>query len=175
MSQLSQDVFSQFYDGLVSKFGSTSNPVVKAAYEDGAIRANFTDADWIGAVGLCIQQDAFFPTIDRLVELALGDRLQDQAQEDWRLAYYVIAGGDLTSTLKRISVPGRMALESLGRPQDLGQQSEDYVKNQIRDKFFKAYRTYALRQGLASAAQINDLSLGEVERGGFRRLFDEPK
>jgi hypothetical protein len=168
---LSQEIFSKFFDGLVTKFKATPNAVIKAAYQGGAINAHFTDDDWIRAVNLCIQRDSFFPTIDRLVELALGDRLQDQAQEDWRWAYYVISGGDIVTALKKITVSGRMALESLGRPQDLGQQSEDYVKTTIRDKFFRAYHTYALRNGLGTSQQSIAIE-GDSQREGLRRLFD---
>jgi hypothetical protein len=170
---LSEEIFSMFFDGLVTKFKATPNAVIKAAYYSGAIAAHFADDDWIKAVNACIQQDFFFPTLDRLVELALGDRLQDQAQEDWRLAYYVISGGDIVQTLKKITVPGRMALESLGRPQDLGQQPEDYVKSTVRDKFFRAYRTYALRNGLA-ALDSNIAIESDPQRKGLRRLFDAP-
>jgi hypothetical protein len=168
---LSQEIFSKFFDGLVTKFKATPNAVIKAAYESGAIAAHFTDEDWIKAVNACIQRDAFFPTLDRLVELALGDRLQDQAQEDWRWAYYVLSGGDIVTALQRISAPGRLAMESLGRPQDLGQQSEDYVKTTIRDKFFRAYHTYALRSGLGDS-QSGIAIEGTPQQQGLRRLFD---
>lgn len=166
---LNQSIFSESFDALVAAFNREANDFIKGAYFKGAITASFDDKTWDAACEAAIQQDKFFPTLDRLVELALGDRLVDQVQEDWRWAYYVLSGGDIVTAFAYLTAPGRLALESLGRPQDLGQQSEDYVKTAIRDKFFRAYRTYALRNGLgASQPKIE----GNPQREGLRRLFD---
>lgn len=166
--QLNQDTFSQAYDALIVAFNRERNDFIKGAYFKGAIQAKFDNRTWELACEAAIHQDKFFPTLDRLVELALGDRLQDQAQEDWRWAYYLISGGEAMHGLSDV---GRMALESLGKPRDIGQQSDDYVKSTIRDKFFKAYRSYALRNGLGALKSSVAIE-GDSRREGLRRLFD---
>lgn len=163
--------FSIAYDGMASKFKQPENDFVKMAYYQGAIEAKFDDANWKLACEKAARSEKFLPTLDRLIELALGDRLLDQVQEDWRWAYYVLSGGDIVTALQRLTAPGRLAMESLGRPQDLGQQPEDYVKTTIRDKFFRAYRTYALRNGLGDP-QFGIAIEGTEQQQGLRRLFD---
>jgi hypothetical protein len=79
------------------------------------------------------------------VELAMGDTLCLQAEEDWRIVYYLIAGGQ---PMDGLSDAGRIALESLGPIRELGQRAEDYVKTTVKEKFFKERNKAAMRSGM---------------------------
>jgi hypothetical protein len=143
--------FCRIYDGLVEYYKQTPNEFIKAAYFSKLRNAGFDDTGLAKAAMDCLERDAFFPTIDRLVELALGDRIAEQAEADWKWAYYLISGGEEIHGLSEV---GQRALKSLGKPRDLGMQSEDFVKNQIKAKFLKAYHQLSLRHGLGQESDL---------------------
>lgn len=168
--QLDQNVFSVAFDAMVVSFKQEANDFIKGAYYKGALESGFDDRTWEIACEGAIKQDKFFPKMDRLVELALGDRLHDLAKEDWRWAYYLMSGGEAWHGLSDV---GRMALESLGRLQDLGMLDDEYNKSVTKEKFFRAHRAYALKQGLSVVNSPTATPIeGDERREGMRRLFN---